>query len=274
MRKLIVIGFLSVLVLVSIKITHSAHLPADLIGSSSSIESMIYRKGLDYWIEVIEDNGIQLATITTFLQHNCRPHSTFRSHDSAMSTCLNIFANVIKGPVELDFATYDGRSATIIVNAGNAIEFKPYSFTISSPISNSDLVLVITDGVEYLVHPGESNQIVKIDIMSVNTSDGLNQLKKQMIPVVIFGSAYLDVSTIEITSLTLEGMSVKMDDQSNNPATIDLVNGDPYPDLVVNFENNETCFSKGSGYVILTGNLSDGTIISGNDFIFITEQTN
>jgi hypothetical protein len=45
----------------------------------------------------------------------------------------------------MDFMAFDGRLATIIVNAGDGIEFKPESFTISSPVSNSNEVLVLID---------------------------------------------------------------------------------------------------------------------------------
>ncbi|UCG07083.1 MAG: hypothetical protein JSV83_00030 [Desulfobacterales bacterium] len=270
MRKLIVIVFLSSMLLASIKTSFSAVLPSDLLGRNSSIKSMMPAKGMDYWVEVIEENGIQLATVTTFQQNNCNPLSTFKSHNGAMSTCYSVFADVMNGPVEMDFVAFDGRFATIIVNAGDGIEFKPDSFTISSPISNSDEVLVLVDGVKFLVNPGESNQIVTIDIMPVSKSTDHHQDNKEVIPVVIFGSAYLDVSNIDVNSLVLDGLAVKRDEQSNNLASIDHVNDDRYPDLVVNFENNHRSFSKDFSFATLTGNLSNGTIISGNDYFSIS----
>jgi hypothetical protein len=159
----------------------------------------------------------------------------------------------------------------IIVNAGDGIEFKPESFTISSPISNFNEVLVLIDGVRFLVNPGESNQIVTIDIKPVGKFTGEHQNKKAGVPVVIFGSAYLDVNSIEINSLVLEGFAVMMDAQSNNLAIIDYVNDDPYPDLVVKFENTAGSFSKNFSQATLTGNLTNGTIISGNDYFSISQ---
>jgi hypothetical protein len=270
MRKLFLIALLASMLLVAVKSSFSAVLPADLIGKNSTVESMMYRKGMDYWVEIIENNGLHLATVTTFQQKNCNPYSTLKYYSSTTSTCYSVFADVMNGPVEMDFMSFDGRLATIIVNAGDGIEFKPESFTISSPVSNSNEVLVLIDGVRYLINPGESNQIVTIDIKPAEKSNAEHQTKKAGVPVVIFGSAYLDVSSIEINSLILEGLAVMMDEQNNNLSIIDFVNDDPYPDLVVNFENTGGSSFKDFSQATLTGNLSNGTIISGNDYFSVS----
>jgi hypothetical protein len=269
MRKLIVIAFLSSMLLVTVNPSFSAVLPADLFGNKFNVDSMMYKKGMDYWVETIENNGLQLATITTFQQKNCNPYA-LKYSQGTMSTCYSVFADVMHGPVEMDFMAFNGRLATIIVNAGDGIEFKPDSFTISSPISNSNEVLVLVDGVRFPVNPGESNQFVTIDIKPMGKSAGDHQIKKAGVPVVIFGSAYLDVGSIEIDSLVLEGLGVMMDEQRNNMAIIDFVNDDPYPDLVVNFKNTAGSFSQNFSQATLTGNLSNGTLISGNDYFSVS----
>jgi hypothetical protein len=270
MRKLILIVLLLSMLLVTVKSSFSAVLPADLFGNNFNVDSMMYKKGMDYWVETIENNGLHLATITTFQQKNCDPYSNLKYYQNTMSTCYSVFADVMHGPVEMDFMAFDGRLATIIVNAGDGIEFKPESFTISSPISNSNEVLVLIDGVRFLINPGESNQIVTIDIKPVEQSTAEHQTKKAAVTVVIFGSAYLDVSSIEINSLALEGLTVMMDAQNNNLSIIDFVNDDPYPDLVVNFENTAGSSSEDFSQATLTGNLSNGTIISGNDYFSVS----
>jgi hypothetical protein len=269
MRKLFLIVLLSSMLLVTVKSSFSAVLPADLFGNNFNVDSMMYKKGMDYWVETIENNGLQLATITTFQQKNCNPYS-LNYNQSTMSTCYSVFADVMHGPVEMDFMAFDGRLATIIVNAGDGIEFKPESFTISSPVSNSNEVLVLIDGVRFLINPGESNQIVTIDIKPVEKSTAEHQTKKAGVPVVIFGSAYLDVSSIEINSLVLEGLAVMLDEQNNDLSIIDFVNDDPYPDLVVNFKSTVGSFSKDFSQATLTGNLSNGTIISGNVYFSVS----
>ena len=265
MRKLILIVFLAAMLFGTVKTSFSAVLPADLFGNNFNIDSMMYRKGMDYWVETIENNGLHLATITTFQQKNCNPYSTLNYSQGTMPSCFSVFADVMNGPVEMEFMAFDGRLATIIVNAGDGIEFKPESFTINSPVSNSHEVLVTIDGVIFPVNPGESNQFITIDIKPMAKSSGEHQLKKAGVPVVIFGSAYLNVSSIEIDSLVLEGLGVMRDEKRNSMAVIDFVNDDPYPDLVVNFENTAGSFFKDLSQATLTGNLSDGTIISGND---------
>jgi hypothetical protein len=98
MRKLIVIVFLSSMLLGTVKSSFSAVLPADLIGNNFNVDSMMYKKGMDYWIETIENNGLQLATITTFQQKNCNPYSTLNYNQGTMSTCFSVFADVMHGP--------------------------------------------------------------------------------------------------------------------------------------------------------------------------------
>jgi hypothetical protein len=270
MRKLFLIVLLSSMFLATVNSSFSAVLPADLFGNKFNVDSMMYKKGMDYWVETIENNGLQLATITTFQQKNCDPYASFKYNQGVMYTCYSVFADVMYGPVEMDFMAFDGRLATIIVNAGDGIEFKPESFTISSPISNANEVLVLIDGARFLINPGESNQIITIDIKPGGKFTEEHQTKKAGVPVVIFGSAYLDVSSIEINSLVLEGLAVMTDAQKNNLSIIDFVNDDPYPDLVVNFENTAGSFSKNFSQATLTGNLSNGTIISGNDYFSVS----
>jgi hypothetical protein len=181
-----------------------------------------------------------------------------------------VFADVVNGPVEMDFMAYDGTLATVIVNAGNGIAFAPDSFTISSPISNTDGVIVFIDGVRFFVPPGEHNQIVRIDIQPLIKPDSYQQSHDEQIPVVIFGSAYLDVGKIEINSLVLNDIAGNVDGRSDKLAVIDHVNDDEYPDLIVNFQNHGNGHQNGFGYATVKGQLSNGTTISGKDYILIS----
>jgi hypothetical protein len=89
--------------------------------------------------------------------------------------------------------------------------------------------------------------------------------------VVIFGSAHLDVTTIDIGSLRIENLAMRMKDKAHNFSTIIHVNYDKYPDLVVMFDDiSQFLYKDNSSYATLKGNLSDGTIINGKDNISIS----
>ena len=83
--------------------------------------------------------------------------------------------------------------------------------------------------------------------------------------MIIFGSAYLDVSNIDVSSLLLENIASEMVGKAINLAKVDFVNDDVYPDLVLKFEANNKCLSTAFGYATLRGYLTDGTIINGID---------
>ena len=83
------------------------------------------------------------------------------------------------------------------------------------------------------------------------------------IPIAIFGSAYLDVSSIEIDSLLLQHIAVKAEAKSKEPAAIQYINDDSYPDLIVTFDAYKRFLNDGFSYTILKGKLTDGTIIKG-----------
>jgi len=270
MRKIAFIVFFSAVFFGTVNLVNSSILPADLNLNGSHSRSSMAAEGLDYWVENIERGGVHLATVTTIQNNNCQYNSIFRGHDGRLFSCCSVFADVMNGPVEMDFMAYDGTLATVIVNAGNGIGFEPDSFTISSPISNSDGVIVVIDGVRFFVPPGQSNQIVRIDIQPSIKPDSYQQRRDGQIPVVIFGSPYLDVGSIEVNSLVLNDLAGKMEGHSDKLAVIDHVNDDEYPDLVVNFENHSSGLHSGFGYATVKGQLSNGTTISGRDYILIT----
>jgi hypothetical protein len=89
-------------------------------------------------------------------------------------------------------------------------------------------------------------------------------------PVVIFGSAHLDVSTIDIGSLRIEDLAMRVKGKAHNFSTIVHVNYDKYPDLVVLFDDISQFLYKNNSTATLRGNLSDGTTINGKDNISIS----
>jgi len=180
-----------------------------------------------------------------------------------------VCVKVTDGNVALSFTGYTGLLVTFASGAGNSFEFEPESFTINASATNSNDVLVHFDGVEYYIPPGKRTQIVEIEIIPEAKSHDFIPDCQGNTPVVIFGSAHLDVSTIDIESLCIEDLAMRVRGKAHNLSTIVHVDDDDYPDLIVMFEDISNFLYKGISYATLKGNLSDGTIINGKDNILM-----
>ena len=223
----------------------------------------------DIGVEVIDNGDTPLAAITTIRQHEYGLLSNFSNSGRLLITQKSFLVNVTKGQISMDFFANNGTLVTLAVGAGNSYEFEPRAFKITSSITNNNRISVFFDGGQVFVPPGESTQIVEIDILPVKKPDHLNQKSQGLIPVVIFGSTYLDVNNIEIGSLNFESLAVKTGGGVYYLASVDHVDDDGYPDLVAIFETNNKFLYKGFRYATLKGTLSDGTIISGKDNLYM-----
>jgi hypothetical protein len=112
--------------------------------------------------------------------------------------------------------------------------------------------------------------VVPIDIKPGSDTNCFNQNDHGVIPVAILGSETLDVNEINVDTLSLQGLAVKMAGKSNKYlAHIEDVNADGYADLVTQFEDTDDWVTNGNGTATLTGQLSNGTPIEGSDSICI-----
>lgn len=85
------------------------------------------------------------------------------------------------------------------------------------------------------------------------------QITMQGTPLVtatIFGSATLDVSTVDPTALRLGPNQASPDPDLANPAVITDMNGDGLPDLVVWFRDQDTGLSPGASQACFSGSMS------------------
>jgi len=234
-----------------------------IIGNGTHIDSF------DFRIENIEYNDILLGSISTFRKHDNRFFTIFSNGGQLLYIHNGVCVKVTDGNVSLSFTGYAGIVVTFATGAGNSFEFEPGSFTINTSATNTNDVLVHFDGVEYYIPPGRRTQIVEIDIIPEAKSHNFTPGTPWNTPVVIFGSAHLDVSTIDIESLCIEDLAMRMRGKAHNIASIVHVDDDDYPDLIVMFEDISNFLYKGISYATLKGNLSDGTIINGMDTISI-----
>jgi hypothetical protein len=255
----------------SVQVAFSGIIPAEFRSTHTGILSLRNTESFDFRVQTIELDGIVLDTVTTIQQNNFQFSSEFSNGGKLLFTPTSVFANVTSGTIDMELIAYNGTVATVNLNAGHSIEFEPQSFTIISSVTNASPVSVFIDEVEFFVSPGERKQIVTIDIAPVSRRHPVQNGEYRIIPVVIYGSANLDVSRIDIGSLLLTGDNVKIDSITNETAVIDHINDDSYPDLVVAFKSIDDAFLSNLSDAMLIGNLSDGTTISGTADVSIAQ---
>jgi len=109
---------------------------------------------------------------------------------------------------------------------------------------------------------------VDIDIKPGDDTNCVNLNKRGVIPVAIFGAADFDVSQVDIGTLSLQGLSLKVGKSGKYVSSVVYSNGDNYPDLVVQFQDSDNWLPPRFG-VVLTGRLSDRSTILGRDLICV-----
>lgn len=190
--------------------------------------------------------------------------------DEMLVTCGSVIVKIISGTVDVAFVATDGTVATAEVGAGNELSFDPVTFKITAPDTNVSTVIVMVDGDGIPIEPGRSKTIVEIDIKPGSETNCFNQNEHGVLPVAIFGSAEFDVNDINLESLSLRGLALKVVGKSNKYlAHYEYVNEDDYLDLVIQFEDSDEWVESGSDYATLSGELLDGTYIYGRDTISI-----
>ncbi|MFC1716024.1 LamG domain-containing protein [Candidatus Poribacteria bacterium] len=111
---------------------------------------------------------------------------------------------------------------------------------------------------------------VNIDIKPGSDPNCFNNDGHGVIPVAILGSAALDVTQIDASTVQLESIAVKAVGKSNRLlAHTEDVNEDGFDDLVVQIEDSDRVFSPGDTTATVTGSLVDGTGFEGTDTICI-----
>ena len=217
----------------------------------------------DFRINVIEHDGILMDAVTVTDRNEQHPSVPFDNGGHLLFTSKNVFLNVTKGLIAMNFPAGNGRLVRLVAGAGSHIEYEPHSATVTSSVKNADTVTAILEGIEFPILPGETTRFIEMNVIPSGLNVVLNPNTGRVISVAIFGSAHLDVNKINIDSLLLEGPALKRTAKSSQPETICHINDDSYPDLTVEFEANKAALNSDFNYAILNGRLSDGTTIKG-----------
>lgn len=168
------------------------------------------------------------------------------------------------------------------LSAGHFISDADPSFTTdpTNPDTDGD---GLTDGEEDLNSNGMCDQgetsasiyTVGLDIKPGSYPNCFNQKESGVIPVAIFGGSNMNVYDINIDSLLLQGLAVKIAGKSNKyVAHTEDLNSDGYDDLILQFEDGDGWSYIGNGTATITGQFKNGIIIEGRDSICIVPQDN
>ncbi len=183
----------------------------------------------------------------------------------------------LQGIIQLDTVSLSADRSTVAANM------------IVSP-DWQDQIRVITLGVCEPGGPGEppGPEVigVQIDVKPNSDPSCFNSNGKGVIPVAVLGTADFDVKLIDVATLELDGAPVAGKNNSDNStgpnadftyrgssklmAAYEDYNHDGYIDLVVKFVDMDN-YDPGDEWATLTGNLLDGTPITGTGDICITQ---
>ncbi len=135
-------------------------------------------------IKITSLGGTMPATITVCGGVNM----TITAGDTVIVTCGSAIVEVKNGSVDFKFHAADGTVATVILNEGEGLTFKPETNMITASVSNADSVVVIVGNKELVIAP---NETVSFDKSKTPPVKFLKKPKKLSITVINDNTAEL-----------------------------------------------------------------------------------
>ena len=198
-----------------------------------------------------------------------RARLSFRAGDDAVITCSSVTVEVNSGTVEIEFIADDGTTATTSVDQGNTLTFYPDSVTFTAAPTNSSPVVVLIDGEEMSIGPGETGSAVDIDIKPGSFPNSIKLSDNGAIPVAVFSTEAFDATLIDPGTITLNSSTVRL--RGNGfAASFEDINQDGILDLVVQVDRGGF-ESTGDGIGTLEGMTYDGIYVKGSDSVRVIE---
>ena len=123
------------------------------------------------------------------------------------------------------------------------------------------------------IYPSSSSPgpiTINIDVKPDDETNAFNNNGNGVIPVAILGSDTFDVTQIDLDTVELDTLQIKVAGKSNNTlAHLEDVNEDSFIDYVVQIEDSDVVYEEGDDLAMLTGMLFDGQEFMGTDSIWI-----
>jgi hypothetical protein len=114
---------------------------------------------------------------------------------------------------------------------------------------------------------------VEIDIKPGSYPNSINLGSNGVVPVAILGSADFDAAIVDPSTITLSSAKVKVKGNSGNAGSLEDVNDDGYPDLVVQVFTQCLELNPGDAEAVLNAYTYTGlTFLTGSDVIRIVPQ--
>ena len=198
---------------------------------------------------------------------------SIRPNSDVIATCGSVILAVAPDsePVVMEIE-FDGEAATIEVPPEVTLTYEPEDDSIAVKSSSTDpepVILTVGDTTVPVYPTSVPGFPVAIDVKPGSNSNCVNINGNGVIPVAILGSDLVDVSTVDLDSLAFGGLNVTVRGSDNPSCGMEDTNLDGFVDLVCLFEDDPALWSIGSSSAALSGELYDGTVITGSDSICV-----
>lgn len=110
---------------------------------------------------------------------------------------------------------------------------------------------------------------VSIDIKPGSFPNSINLPSSGKVPVAIYGTVAFDVRAVDLATVTLAGARVISQKHGNPMASVEDVDGDGVPDLVLHFATQDLVISADDTEAVLQGSTVDGRLFRGVDSVRI-----
>lgn len=110
---------------------------------------------------------------------------------------------------------------------------------------------------------------VPIDVMPGSSTNPVNSNGHGVVPVAILSTPDFDASTVDASTVMLDGQAVHVKGRSGSSGALEDVNGDGRADLVVQIVDTEGTYTEGSTVATLTATTASGEVIKGTDTITV-----
>jgi len=112
-------------------------------------------------------------------------------------------------------------------------------------------------------------RLVAIDVKPGSYPNAINLGSQGVVPVAILGTATFDATSVDPLSVTLASAPVRLTGRGTAAASIQDVNSDGFPDLVVQVYTDALQISGSESLAVLEGKTMDGVGIRGADTVLV-----